>query len=349
MQVEDRLKVLEDQSQRRCHYLVPRENEPGNAHSAILPAPLTVSLVGCGYKGGQPIYGVEKGPGCLRMHELTEEIKHMGWGLNDLGDISVEEGKWNPATNDPQTETGVKNPRQVGEATKKLHDAILPNLGKSLILTVGGDHSLAIGSLSAALSYWKDLRIIWVDAHGDINTDKSSLSGNIHGMPVAFLAGLMSAPVPGFEWLTPCLKPEQICYIGLRHVDYEEKKIIQDKNIKAFSLREVDKYGIGAVMDMAFAYLDPEKKGFPIHLSFDIDSIDPFVCPSTGTRVGGGLTYREACYVCEATSESGRLVGIDLVELNPDIGTKEDVHQSAEVTLSLLRSCLGHELLNIQL
>jgi len=101
-------------------------------------------------------------------------------------------------------------------------------------------------------------------------------------------------------------------------------------------------------MDMAFDYLDPEKK-FPIHLSFDIDSIDPFVCPSTGTRVGGGLTYREACYVCEATSETGRLVGIDLVELNPDIGTAEDVNQSAEVTLSLLRSCLGHELLNIQL
>jgi len=120
------------------------------------------------------------------------------------------------------------------------------------------------------------------------------------------------------------LSPSQIVYIGLRHVDYYEKEIIKKMGIKAFSTREVDKYGIGKLMDLVFEYLDPEGK-CPIHLSFDIDAIDPAVCPSTGTRVAGGLTYREARYICEAVSETKRMVALDLAELNPSIGTKNDV------------------------
>jgi len=348
MDLTERLHQVESRVQRRAHFLVPREDQPGQAANLLLPSPLTAALVGAGYHGGQPISGVEKGPACLRKLEITTEIEWRGWKLHDLGDVIRE--RWEPA-DDPISEHGVKNPRQVGAACKELYDRIKPVIGREFMVTMGGDHSLAIGSISAAVEHWgKDLGIVWVDAHADINTETTSGSGNIHGMPLAFLCGLMKGQVPGFEWFKPCLDPSRIVYIGLRHVDFHEKFLIRDNNIKAFSLREVDKYGIGKVMDMALAYLNPHPhRKIPIHLSFDIDSIDPFVCPSTGTRAGGGLSYREGCFICETVSETGCLVGLDLVELNPDIGTKEDVQQTAEVTISLLRCALGHELLAVQL
>jgi len=205
-----------------------------------------------------------------------------------------------------------------------------------------------MGSISALLERWKDLSIIWVDAHGDINTPSTSPSGNLHGMPVAFLLGLVKEEVPGFEWMKglPKLDPAKIVYVGLRHIDFHERKNIQDCGIKAFSLHEVDKYGIGQVMEKALSYLGEKN---PIHLSFDIDAIDPFVCPSTGTRVAGGLTYREACFVCERLSSTNRLVSMDVTEFNPSIGTPEHVSQTCDVSLSLLRCALGHNILNVQL
>jgi len=229
-----------------------------------------------------------------------------------------------------------------------LYEKIKQSSPSTFTLTLGGDHSFAMGSISALLERWQELSIVWVDAHGDINTPATSPTGNLHGMPVAFLLGLVEEEVPGFEWMKslPKLNPKRIVYVGLRHIDFHERNNIQKAGITAFSLHEVDKYGIGEVMRLSLAHLSGSG---PVHLSFDIDACDPFVCPSTGTRVAGGLTYREACYVCETIAASGRLVSMDITEFNPTIGNAMHVSQTCDVSISLLRCALGHNILNVQL
>jgi len=330
-------------------YLIPLEEEPKKPATGhkFFQAPLTVSMVGAGYKGGQPKTGVEKGPAFLRSRYVTGNIEHQGWAVNDLGDVVDNDADWTKE-NDLPTPSGIKNPRRVGKATNQLYNFIKNADKNHMILTLGGDHSFALGSIAALLEKWQNLSIVWVDAHGDINTPQTSPSGNIHGMPVAFLLGMVQEDVPGLEWMKglPKLDPKRICYVGLRHIDFHEKENIVNAGIKAFSLHEVDKYGIGKVMDMVMEHLGND---VPIHLSFDIDAIDPMVCPSTGTRVAGGLTYREACFVCETLAASQRLVSMDITEFNPDIGTDSHVNQTCDVSLSLLRCVFGHNILNVQL
>eukprot|EP00163_Fabomonas_tropica_P033561 TRINITY_DN889_c0_g1_i4.p1 TRINITY_DN889_c0_g1~~TRINITY_DN889_c0_g1_i4.p1 ORF type:complete len:164 (+),score=37.29 TRINITY_DN889_c0_g1_i4:196-687(+) len=163
-------------------------------------------------------------------------------------------------------------------------------------------------------------------------------------MPVAFLLGLEKQQLPGWEWSTPCLKPSDIVYIGLRDVDAGEKKLLKDNGIKAFSMHHVDKYGIGPLMEMALDHINP-KRDRPIHLSFDVDAMDPTVAPSTGTDVRGGMTWRESNYLCECLAETGLLRGLDMVEVNPDIGTPEEVKATIDVSVSLIRCALGDTLL----
>jgi len=331
-------------------YLIPLDDEKkgfNEQRNKFLTFPPTVSVVGAGYKGGQPKTGVELGPKFYRDFHVMKNIEWQGWNVVDLGDVYDNDSDWSEQK-DPPTTSGIKNPRRVGAATKQVHDRILKTDPGHMILTLGGDHSFALGSISALLLKWPELGIVWVDAHGDINTPDTSPTGNIHGMPVAFLLGLVQETVPGLEWMTglPKLDAKRICYVGLRHIDFKEKETIAKTGIKAFSLHEVDKYGIGEVMRMAMQHLGEHR---PIHLSFDIDAIDPTVCPSTGTRVAGGLTYREACFVCETLSASNRLVSMDITEFNPKIGTKAHVLQTCDVSLSLLRCAFGHNILNVQL
>jgi len=328
-------------------YLIPLEEQPKEPGSHLfLSSPLTVSMVGAGYKGGQPNTGVEKGPTFFRERDIVKNIEWQGWKVNDLGDVVDRDEDW--IDNDPPTASGILNPRRVGAATKQLYEKIRDTDNGHMILTLGGDHSFALGSISALLEKWQDLAIIWVDAHGDINTPQTSPTGNIHGMPVAFLMGLVGEEVPGLEWMKglPKLNPSRICYVGLRHIDFHEKQNILKAGITAFSLHEVDKYGIGKVMEMALQHLGNNS---PIHCSFDIDAIDPTVCPSTGTRVAGGLTYREACFLLETLSATKRLVSVDITEFNPEIGTEAHIKQTCDVSLSLLRCAFGHNILSIQL
>jgi len=279
------------------------------------------------------------GPAVLRKYKIVEEIKKLGWGVIDKGDVTY---KVNMDQNEEPDHKGIKHPKRVGDACEKLYNLILKSEASShFVLTLGGDHSLAMGSITALAKSWEGLSIVWVDAHGDINTDKTTGSGNLHGMPVAFLLGLVKG-VPGFEWLHDYIDPKRIVYIGLRHVDFLEKKTISSYGIKAYSMHEVNKYGIGKVTEMALDHVDPKRKR-PLHLSFDIDSLDPYYCPSTGTKVAGGLTYREGIYICEAMAQTGRLVSMDVTEFNPAIGTTDEVTQTAEITISLVRAALGLE------
>ncbi|RUP50077.1 hypothetical protein BC936DRAFT_140429, partial [Jimgerdemannia flammicorona] len=177
----------------------------------------------------------------------------------------------------------------------------------------------------------------------DINTPKTTTSGNIHGCPVSFLLGI-AGKVPEFEWVPHCLRPDRIVYIGLRDVDEGEKRILRENGIKAFSMSHVDRYGIGQVVEMALDHVNP-KRDRPIHLSFDVDALDPSVAPSTGTPVRGGLTFREGHYICEAMSETGLLVGVDIMEVNPALEDEVSVYQTVTIGCSLARCSLGEGML----
>lgn len=237
----------------------------------------------------------------------------------------------------------LKNVRYTSAVTNDVMKQVSETCSQgSLALTIGGDHSLAMGTISGSLSVYPNLGVVWVDAHADINTPETTTSGNLHGMPVSFLMGL-SSNEHFAKWLPSAkLHPSRLVYIGLRDVDPGEKALLKQYNIRAYSMHEVDRYGIGKIMDMAMEYLGRDS---PIHLSFDVDALDPSVCPSTGTPVRGGLTFREGHYINEVLAESGCLVAVDIMEVNPILGDAAGSETTVSVGLSLIRCALGETLL----
>jgi len=253
-----------------------------------------------------------------------------------------------PASDPPHR--GMLKPRAVSAVTEALSKQVYDHAKEGrFVLTLGGDHSIAIGTISGTAKAIKerlgrDMAVIWVDAHADINTPETSDSGNIHGMPVAFLTGLASdKPDAPFGWLKDehRVSVKKLVYIGLRDVDRGEKKILRENGVKAFSMHDIDRHGIGKVMDMALGWIGSDT---PIHLSFDIDALDPRFAPSTGTAVRGGLTLREGDFIAECVHETGSLVALDLVEVNPSLeeaGAAETVRSG----VSIVRCALGDTLL----
>lgn len=310
--------------------------------SRFIAEPRTAAIVGCPFSGGQPKAGVDKGPIHIVEAGIVKQLEDLGWKVKFDGHHSFEDVS-SSLTSDPPIGK-LKNPRLVSRVTQAVAKAVGDHASNGeLPVTIGGDHSLAMGTISGTLSKYPDTCVVWVDAHADINTVESTDSGNIHGMPVSFLLGL-GAHVPEFAWVKPVLKAQSIVYIGLRDVDAGEKKILRENNIKAFSMHEVDKYGIGKVVEMALDHVNPNRDR-PIHLSFDVDALDPSVAPSTGTPVRGGLTFREGHYICEAVYETGLLVALDLMEVNPSLEDRISVEQTVAVGCSLLRAALGETLL----
>jgi len=306
----------------------------------FLPNPKTVAIVGCPFRGGQPKLGVDKGPIHLVEAGIVNQLEEIGWKVAFDGHHQFEELH----TSDDPPIGKLKNPRLVSKVCESVARAVGGHAKNGqLPVTLGGDHSLAMGTISGTLDTYPDACVVWIDAHADINTTETTGSGNIHGMPVSFLLGIGSK-IPEFSWVKAALKPERLVYIGLRDIDSGEKRLLKENNIKAFSMHEVDKYGIGKVVEMALDHVNP-KRDLPIHLSFDVDALDPSVAPSTGTPVRGGLTFREGHYICEAIHETGLLVALDLMEVNPSLADDESVRQTVAVGCSLVRSALGETLL----
>eukprot|EP01135_Chromosphaera_perkinsii_P012318 Nk52_evm10s2635 gene=Nk52_evmTU10s2635 len=301
--------------------------------------PRTVGLVGAPFCWGQPKAGVDQGVEYLRQAGLVKQLEKLDWKVKDLGDL-----KFTIPEDDPPHGI-LKRPRCVGMANQAIHEACKKAVGKdNFLLALGGDHSLAVGSISGHCAVRDNLSVIWVDAHADINNSETTESGNIHGMPLSWLLGLENSDAPGFEWVKPCLGPSDICYIGLRDLDDGEKMLLRKHNIRAFTMHDVDRHGIGRIVDMALDHVNPHRNR-PIHLSFDVDAMDPTIAPSTGTMVRGGLTFREGHYICEAVFETGLLCGLDLVEVNPSIGTEREIKQTVDVGCSLVRCAMGETLL----
>ncbi|KAK9466809.1 hypothetical protein V1512DRAFT_262399 [Lipomyces arxii] len=299
-----------------------------------------VSIISCPFSGGQHRGGVEYGPLHVLEHGLENQLKSLDWTVS-----SVNELEFTPPKSDPD-EGKLKRPRFVSEATKKVATEVAASVkAGTFALTIGGDHSLAIGTVSGVFSQFPDACLLWIDAHADINTAQTTESGNIHGCPVSFLMGLNDPCPPQFEWVKPVLKANKLAYIGLRDVDPGERMILKQHNIAAYSMHHVDKYGIGKVVEMALARINPEGKS-PVHLSLDIDALDPEHAPATGTPVRGGLSLREACYICEAVAETGNLVSMDLMECNPVLGVDErSIKSTMDTACSLVRCAMGETLL----
>ncbi|KAI8997590.1 arginase [Pilobolus umbonatus] len=300
----------------------------------------TCSVIGVPFNGGQPHLGVEDGPYKLIEHGLLNQIEELGWEVEYEANSDLESLR---PKEDPNI-MNLKQPQFVSAVTEMLSHQVYEKATEGkFVLTLGGDHSIALGTLTGILSAYPDACVIWVDAHADINTPESTDSGNIHGCPVSFLMGI-AGEHPSFGWVKPLLESNKLAYIGLRDIDREEKKIIKELDIKAFSMHHVDRYGIGKVVDMALDHVNPNRD-CPIHLSFDVDALDPTVAPSTGTPVRGGLTFREGHYICEAMAETGLLVSADIVEVNPSLEDETAIFKTVQVGCSLARCCLNETLL----
>jgi len=213
------------------------------------------------------------------------------------------------------------------------------------VLSIGGDHSMAIGTVSGLLVNHPDLFIVWVDAHADINTPNTSGSGNIHGMPLAFVAGMVGNSLDGFQWRAEpkhnTLPLKNVAYIGLRDVDKGERAVLKENKMMAFSMSDVDRLGIAEIMNQ----IVDASGGKPIHISFDVDSLDPLFAPSTGTPVHGGLSLREGRYICETLAQTRRLVSMDIAEINPKVGDAKDVRVTTSTALLLIEHALGKSLI----
>jgi len=302
---------------------------------------------------GQTLLGVDEAPGVLLQNGLLSNIESLGWKVDHVSEVDIRDLKWNsPSVLLPAHQQGfnIKFPHELGESCRELAEiAQASHDKKAFTLTLGGDHSIAIGSIGGALLSRPELGVIWVDAHGDFNTPETSPSGNIHGMPLSFLSGLMQKySLPSFDWLKNFLSANQLVLIGIRSLDPEERNLMKSWGVNVFTMSEIDRFGIGSVMDQAIQILFKDGKR-PLHLSYDIDSIDPHFAPSTGTSVRGGLTYREAHYVAESLAETDALVSMDLVEINPRIGYLDPLHRdgnniTVEIGIELISSALGKKI-----
>ncbi|KAL8727324.1 MAG: hypothetical protein Q9181_005747 [Wetmoreana brouardii] len=321
---------------------------PSTIQPQFLSSENQLGVVAVGFSGGQCKPGVDAAPSALISAGLLTQLKEeLGYEL--FHDGTVHSYSSIMPDSDPDYRN-MKKPLAVSAVTRQLSQQVYEHARQGrCVLTLGGDHSIAIGTISGTARAVKErlgreMAVIWVDAHADINTPEISGSGNVHGMPVAFLTGLAEEKREEvFGWLKQeqRISLKKLVYIGLRDVDRGEKKILRDNGIKAFSMHDIDRHGIGRVMEMALAHIGTDT---PIHLSFDVDALDPQWAPSTGTPVRGGLTLREGDYIAECVHETGSLVAMDLVEVNPSleaVGAAETIRAGC----SLVRCALGDTLL----
>jgi len=313
---------------------------------------------------GQPHRGTDMGPTVLRKAGLLNMLSNIGWKVEDLGDLDFSEEALQSDETSFSFEGNAKDVLKVAKGNEKLAQNVRDVLERgNFPLILGGDHSIGIGILAGLLSSTSTTSstttttisqqqqqqqqpgVLWFDAHADINTPFTSSSGNMHGMPVGLAMMEESQHIPGFEWLSsvPKLDPELLVYVGLRDVDKDEKKIIRDKGIRVFTMHDIDRYGIGNVMDMALEHVTKghNNTSRPLHVTYDVDVVDPAWAPATGTMVRGGLTYREAHYAAEAVAQTGLLASADLVELNPLLTNQEEAALTTDLALSIITSMMG--------
>jgi len=337
--------------------------------TAFIKDPKTVSVIGAPMTFGQPYTGTDDTPSLLRRAGLRSMLTRLGWRVKDNPDLdhsyenlfsvhtnNATNFRINPQEHQQQQQQNAKNSILVGAGAHLICEAVKEACQQGQFpLILGGDHSISLGSLSGILQMRPNTGILWIDAHADLHTPATSETGNMHGMPLGMLMDGISydpSTLPGFEWWweddpqnkKKLLHPKDLVYVGLRDVDAAERKAIKQLGIKAFTMYDIDHYGIGRVMDMALDHLLSSGPR-PIHLSWDIDSVDPLHAPATGTAVRGGLTYREAHYVCESVAASGALTSADIVELNPTLSDEHGGDLTVDLGIQLITSLMGKSII----
>jgi len=284
--------------------------------------------------------GVDMGPSAFRIAGLAERLSTLGFPVIDEGDLvaPIPEVK---SFGDPTK----KYVREIAKVCERLYKTSLAVLEKGGIpIVLGGDHSLAAGSVAATAEFVrrenKPLGLIWVDAHGDMNTPSTSISGNVHGMPLAALLGSEPAELSRIGGFSPKVQPARTVLIGIRNLDDREKEIVRSSRVKVFTIKDVDRAGIAVVIEEALAIAGRGTAG--VHVSFDLDVCDPTIAPGVGTPVKGGLDYREAHLLMEMVADSGLLRALDLVEVNPIL---DDRNMTAVLGAELASSALGQKIL----
>jgi len=299
-----------------------------------------VHIIGVPLDLGGNRRGVDMGPSALRIAGLHEKLESLGAPVVERGDITapIPEVK---AFRDPTK----RYIREIARVCQKLYEVSLSALEKGAVpLVLGGDHSLAAGSVAApaemARRQQKPIGLLWVDAHGDMNTPRTSPSGNVHGMPLAALLGPEPAELSRIGNFTPKVLPEKTVLIGIRNLDEVEKKEVRESRVRVFTMKDIDRQGIASIMEQALAIAGAGTAG--IHVSFDLDVCDPSIASGVGTPVKGGLDYREAHVVMEMIADSGMLTSLDLVEVNPILDVR---NETAVLGVELAASAFGLKIL----
>jgi len=299
-----------------------------------------VNIIGFPMDLGADRRGVDMGPSALRIAGLPERLQNLGYKIIDDGDIIIQ----------IKEKQKVENPKlkyldEILKTSKILAKKVEKSLSQNHFpLCIGGDHSMAIGTIAGISSYCiknkLKLGVIWIDAHADMNTDKTSPSGNIHGMPLAANLGLGNEKLVNFYGVTPKLKPENTALIGVRSIDEFEKKNIKQMNLSVYTMSDVDKLGIHRIIARVLKQF--QEKVDHIHVSFDLDSVDPALAPGVGTPVPGGLNFRESHLLMESIAECGCMSSLEVTEVNPIL---DDKNKSAQFAAELIASSMGQRIL----
>jgi arginase len=295
-----------------------------------------LSIIGMPMDLGQMRRGVDMGPSAIRYAGVNERLKFLFEQIDDLGDIAVGRPE---VIIDP--DTNLRNLELIAEKTSQLAEKVDEVIKDgSFPLVLGGDHSIAIGTLAGVARHYENLGVIWYDAHGDLNTAETSPSGNIHGMPLAASLGIGHPLLTEIGGYSPKVKPENIVIIGARALDDGEKELVKEKGIRVYTMHEIDRLGMTKVMEEAIEYLKDRTDG--VHLSLDLDGLDPNDAPGVGTPVIGGISYRESHLAMEMLAESELVTSAEFVEVNPIL---DDKNKTASVAVALMGSLFGEKLL----
>ncbi len=301
----------------------------------------TVNIIGVPLDLGGGRRGVDMGPSALRIAGLGERIAALGYTVADKGDLPTPI----PETQERRDEHK-KFIRDIAKICQKVYQLALAALDEGAMpLVLGGDHSIGAGSVAAAADWANKTRglpigLLWVDAHGDMNTPSTSPSGNVHGMPLAALLGPEPAELAKIGMVSPKVLPAHTVLVGIRNLDEREKILVRDSHVHVFTMKDIDRQGIASIVEQAVNLAGNGTAG--IHVSFDMDVCDPAIAPGVGTPVKGGLDYREAHMVMEIVADSGLLTSLDLVEVNPTLDVR---NHTAELGAELALSALGMKIL----
>ena len=299
-----------------------------------------VHVIGVPLDLGGSRRGVDMGPSAFRIAGLGEKIAGLGRTVVDRGDV-VSPIPETRKLGDPRK----KFIRDIAKVCDRLYQQARASIEEgALPLVLGGDHSLAAGSVAAAAAHaktgGKPIALLWIDAHGDMNTPASTPSGNVHGMPLAALLGPEPAEISSIGGFSPTVLPQHTALVGVRNLDEREKDLVRASGVHVFTMKDIDRLGVGAVAAEALRVILPGTGG--LHVSFDLDVCDPAIAPGVGTPVKGGLDYREAHQLMEIIAETGRLLSLDLVEVNPTLDIR---NTTAELGIELALSALGMKIL----